>query len=346
MDKYLIKLNNGQPSSSSCQPSANSQIVPKVQREAIPSPPSNVNSVLRVGSLETDPKERIPISQYSPNIRDEVRRYFIQRRPCQPIDHDFPKTKFGNKMRQFNPDWFKGSYSQWLEYSIKADATFCLCCYLFKKELESRGYAGDAFTKDGFRGWIKGSERYKAHVVRFLLRNGFPFRGHNESEDSECKGVFLELLEFHGDKHPDVEKVILHHAPKNDIIICPTIQKEIVDACAKETTKTIIKDLDSDYFGILVDESNDISHKDQMALVLRYVNKNGEPALILPVTTASVERTFSSMKLIKNDLRNSIGDEFLNGCLVYNIERKVFGTVSNDSIMDRFRNMKARRVQM
>ncbi|XP_070050784.1 uncharacterized protein [Nicotiana tomentosiformis] len=32
--------------------------------------------------------------------------------------------------------------------------------------------------------------------------------------------------------------------------------------------------------------------------------------LILHVATASVERAFSSMKLIKNDLRNSISEEF------------------------------------
>ncbi|XP_016450433.2 uncharacterized protein LOC107775230 [Nicotiana tabacum] len=113
-------------------------------------------------------------------------------------------------------------------------------------------------------------------VVRFHLRNGLPFSGHDESEESEYKGIFLELLEFHGDKHPNVGKVILCHAPKNDMMICPTIQKEIVDACAKEVIKAIIKDLDGDYFGILVDELKDISHKEQMALVLRYVNKNGE----------------------------------------------------------------------
>ncbi|XP_047253791.1 uncharacterized protein LOC124887906 [Capsicum annuum] len=51
---------------------------------------------------------------------------------------------------------------------------------------------------------------------------------------------------------------------------------DIVDACAKETLKVIIADLNGDYFGILVDESKDISHKEQMALVLRYVDKKGE----------------------------------------------------------------------
>ncbi|KAG5598565.1 hypothetical protein H5410_029935 [Solanum commersonii] len=51
------------------------------------------------------------------------------------------------------------------------------------------------------------------------------------------------------------------------MIIYSTIQKEIVDACTKETIKVIIKDLDGDYFGILIDESKDISHKEQMTLV-------------------------------------------------------------------------------
>ncbi|KAK4730251.1 hypothetical protein R3W88_023239 [Solanum pinnatisectum] len=81
-------------------------------------------------------------------------------------------------------------------------------------------------------------------VVRFLLRNGLSFRGHDESEDSDYKGLFLELLKFHGVNRPDVEKVILQHAQKNDMMICSTIQKEIVDACTKETIKAIINDLD------------------------------------------------------------------------------------------------------
>ncbi|XP_060210842.1 uncharacterized protein LOC132637830 [Lycium barbarum] len=53
------------------------------------------------------------------------------------------------------------------------------------------------------------------------------------------------------------------------------IQKDIVNACAKETVKAIIGDMNGDYFGI-VNESKDISHNEQMALVLRYVDKNGE----------------------------------------------------------------------
>ncbi|XP_015168135.1 uncharacterized protein [Solanum tuberosum] len=46
--------------------------------------------------------------------------------------------------------------------------------------------------------------------------------------------------------------------------------------------------------------------------------------LIILVATASVERAFSSMKYIKNDLRNRMDEDLLNGCLVFCIERSIF----------------------
>ena len=39
-------------------------------------------------------------------------------------------------------------------------------------------------------------------------------------------------------------------------------------------------------------------------------------ALILLVATATVERAFSTMNIIKNRLRNQIGDQWMNDCLV------------------------------
>nr|XP_016464462.1 PREDICTED: zinc finger MYM-type protein 1-like [Nicotiana tabacum] len=101
-----------------------------------------------------------------------------------------------------------------------------------------------------------------------LLRSLLRFCGH--------AGIFLELLQWYGDIDRDVGSIILENSPKNEVMYSPSIQKDIIDACAKETIKAIIEDLDGDFFGILVDESKDISHKEQMALVLRYVNKEGE----------------------------------------------------------------------
>ncbi|KAH9737434.1 TTF-type domain-containing protein [Citrus sinensis] len=53
-------------------------------------------------------------------------------------------------------------------------------------------------------------------------------------------------------------------------------QKDIVSACAIETTNAIIREMGDAFFSILVDESRDVSIKEQMVVVLRYVNINGQ----------------------------------------------------------------------
>lgn len=58
-------------------------------------------------------------------------------------------------------------------------------------------------------------------------------------------------------------------------MISHDIKKDIVTACKIETIKAIIKDLDGDYFALLIDESTDVSHKEQMTICLRYVDKKG-----------------------------------------------------------------------
>jgi hypothetical protein len=68
-----------------------------------------------------------------------------------------------------------------------------------------------------------------------------------------------------------------------------------------------------------------------------------ELSLILPVTTATVERAFSAMKFAKNRFHNRIGDQWMNDCLVTYIEKDVFDSIGNDFIMKRFQNMKTRR---
>jgi len=68
---------------------------------------------------------------------------------------------------------------------------------------------------------------------------------------------------------------VLENAPRNNKLTSPDIQKELVTACKIETLKSIMEDLNGDYFALLVDESFDVSRKEQMAIVLRYVDKKG-----------------------------------------------------------------------
>ncbi|KAK4723834.1 hypothetical protein R3W88_026613 [Solanum pinnatisectum] len=114
-------------------------------------------------------------------IAPKIQREAFISNPCQPKDHKFPKTKFGKEMRQFFPDWFNDR--KWLEYSITKDAAFCLCCYLFKNECESRGDVFDAaFTKTDFRAWNKAIERFRAHV------------GDINSIHNKCFNKMLDLM--------------------------------------------------------------------------------------------------------------------------------------------------------
>lgn len=80
-------------------------------------------------------------------------------------------------------------------------------------------------------------------VSRLLLQYELSFRAHDNSECLTNQEFFLGFFQWHGDKHPDVEKLVLENAPQNDTLTCSMIQKYITNACAKEMLKAIIEDL-------------------------------------------------------------------------------------------------------
>jgi hypothetical protein len=104
------------------------------------------------------------------------------------------------------------------------------------------------------------------------LHQGLAFHGHDESEESSNRG---ELLKFLAGNSEEVNKYVLHNAPGNCTLTSPDIQKHIIHCCAIETRKKIIEELGDETYAILTDESNDISHKEQLAICLRYVDKLG-----------------------------------------------------------------------
>ncbi|KAL6538192.1 hypothetical protein OROGR_012180 [Orobanche gracilis] len=117
--------------------------------------------------------------------------------------------------------------------------------------------------------------RLKASIscLCYLLGQGMAFRGHRESEESLNRGNFLELLKWLKTHNKVVSNVTLENAPGNCQLTSPKIQKDIVNCCAKETTKRIVEELGDDYFAILADESSNVSQKEQLALCLRYVER-------------------------------------------------------------------------
>jgi hypothetical protein len=66
--------------------------------------------------------------------------------------------------------------------------------------------------------------------------------------------------------------------------------------------------------------------------------------LTLLVSTATIERVFSIMNIVKTKFRNKIEDEFLTDSLMLYIEREIAATFSIHSIIDDFQDMKEQRV--
>ena len=58
--------------------------------------------------------------------------------------------------------------------------------------------------------------------------------------------------------------------------------------------------------------------------------------LTLPVSTATIERAFSAMKLVKTQLRNKIEDTFLAYCLIVYIEKEIIKNVSTTTLIENF----------
>ncbi|CAL9024375.1 unnamed protein product, partial [Prunus brigantina] len=84
-----------------------------------------------------------------------------------------------------------------------------------------------------------------------------------------------KLLQFLADNDDKVREVVMQNALGNLKSLPPCIQKEIVNSCALETLDAIMDGLKDKFFSILVDEACDVSVKEQMAMVWRYVDDKG-----------------------------------------------------------------------
>ncbi|XP_062161921.1 uncharacterized protein LOC133868946 [Alnus glutinosa] len=221
-----------------------------------------------ISSLEFDPGLRRQIWEYNVNQRDEIRRAYIKAGPYQFIHPDYPKSGDRNHLRIFQPSWFN-LFPSWLEYSRETDAAFCLPCFLFNKP--SGHPTQRVFTIDGFKNWKK--LKASIDVVRVLAFQGVAFRGRDESVDSTNRGNFLEILNLMVSYNEQIAEVIAK-APKNASYTSPMIQKEILHIFSTRVKEAIRKEISNAKFCIMVDEARDESMKEQMAIVLRFVDKD------------------------------------------------------------------------
>ncbi|XP_047257511.1 uncharacterized protein LOC124889595 [Capsicum annuum] len=179
-----------------------------------------------------------------------------------------------------------------------------------------------AFTQNGFKDWNKALERFRTHIgeVNSIYNKCFniminlmnqsqsiriSFEKHFEKQKNKswrCLNASIDVARF-------LSRLGLSFYVHDESV--SSTNRAIVDACAKETIKVTMEDLNGDYFEILVDESKDISHKEQMTLVLRYVDEKGE---VIERFDGFVHLQLTLVALVK---KNSDVDDFF--CLFINV---------------------------
>ncbi|XP_073064114.1 uncharacterized protein [Primulina eburnea] len=111
--------------------------------------------------------------------------------------------------------------------------------------------------------------------VHCLSLQGCGLRGHDESSYSQNRSNFIEMLKLLGKWNASIEDVVLDKAPGNARYTSPEVQKEILHIIGNGVRNKIRDEIGDSKFCILVDEAKDVSNKEQMTIILRFVNAHG-----------------------------------------------------------------------
>ncbi|XP_019212484.1 zinc finger MYM-type protein 1 isoform X2 [Oreochromis niloticus] len=112
----------------------------------------------------------------------------------------------------------------------------------------------------------------------YLARQGQAFRGHDESESSDNRGNFRELVNvfsrYDSVLKMHLEKIATVKATKTRpqvSLLSNRSQNDIIAALGTYIRKEIQREIkEAEMYSILLDETSDVSHKEQVSFVVRY----------------------------------------------------------------------------
>jgi hypothetical protein len=111
--------------------------------------------------------------------------------------------------------------------------------------------------------------------VRYLVAQGCAFKGHDEGPNSKNRDNFLELIKLVSTYNNNVADAVLENAPGNAKYTSHHVQKDILYVLTKRVQDTIREEIGNSNFCIIVDETQDKSKREQMAIILKFVSKDG-----------------------------------------------------------------------
>ncbi|KAL9299022.1 putative HAT dimerization domain, ribonuclease H-like superfamily [Arabidopsis thaliana] len=155
-------------------------------------------------------------------------------------------------------------------------------------------------------------------LVKTLAKNNLAFRGENKKIGEDRNGNVLSFIEMIA----EFDAVMREHIRKigaGEIYshyLSPKIQNELISMLAQEIRLMIMKTIRaSKYFSIILDCTPDISHKEQMTILIRCVDISSTPIKVeefflkfLEVNDKTGEGLFSTIQEVLIDMELEIDD--------------------------------------
>lgn len=117
------------------------------------------------------------------------------------------------------------------------------------------------------------NRKYIKSIIRriiYLSTQGLALRGHDESNASQNRGNFLELLDLMSHDNTVIAKRLIE-GPKNARYTHYSIQNELIHCLAEQSVKHISSEVkEAGYFALMVDETKDLSKTEQLSIIVRY----------------------------------------------------------------------------
>ena len=143
-----------------------------------------------------------------------------------------------------------------------------------------------------------------AEIILLCARQEIALRGHDETEESLNPGNFRALLTFIGN-HDKIGRKRIKEGPQNSKYTSPEIQNELLGVMGDMVLQTISNEVPkAGIYSLLADETKDISRKEQLSIVLRYVYNGSVYERFLGYTFAEQLDAESLYKYICNVIQS------------------------------------------